>query len=42
MQANLFFDWLSSGELLTLKTGPPCRETHKTGIGGQSKQLVIS
>jgi len=25
MQVNLFFDWLSNGELLTLKTGPPCR-----------------
>jgi len=24
MQVNLFFDWLSNGELLTLKTGPPC------------------
>jgi len=26
MQVNLFFDWLSNGELLTLKTGPPCIE----------------
>jgi len=24
MQVNLFFDQLSNGELLTLKTGPPC------------------
>jgi len=24
MQINLFFDWLSNDELLTLKTGPPC------------------
>jgi len=24
MQVNLFFDWLSNGGLLTLKTGPPC------------------
>jgi len=24
MQVNLFFDYLSNGELLTLKTGPPC------------------
>jgi len=26
MQVNLFFDGLSNGELLTLKTGPPCRK----------------
>jgi len=24
MDVNLFFDGLSNGELLTLKTGPPC------------------
>jgi len=24
MHVNLFFDGLSNGELLTLKTGPPC------------------
>jgi len=28
MQVNLFFDWLSNGELLTLKTGPPCIPGH--------------
>jgi len=27
MQVNLFFDWVSNGELLTLKTGPPCSQT---------------
>jgi len=26
---NLFFDWLSNGELLTLKTGPPCISSDK-------------
>jgi len=25
MQVNLFFNWLSNGELLTLKIGPPCK-----------------
>jgi len=25
MQVNLVFEWLSNGELLTPKTGPPCR-----------------
>jgi len=30
MQVNLFFDWLSNSELLTLKTGPPC--IHKSDI----------
>jgi len=25
MYVNLFFDGLSNGELLTFKTGPPCR-----------------
>jgi len=24
MNVNLFFNWLSNGELLTFKTGPPC------------------
>jgi len=24
MHVNLFFDGLSNGELLTIKTGPPC------------------
>jgi len=24
MHVNLLFDWLSIGELLTFKTGPPC------------------
>jgi len=30
MNVNLFFNWLGIGELLTFKTGPPCRIIFQT------------
>jgi len=42
MQVNLFFDWLCVGELLTLKTGPPCIVLfHYTPYNSTEKCVVL-
>jgi len=42
MQVNLFFDWLSNGELLTLKTGPPCIGKISTKIHFKTVQFTYT
>jgi len=41
MHVNLFFDWLSIGELLTFKTGPPCITIEKDLLWSMSKEISL-